>query len=87
MELSAEDKAEAGTSAAPVETVNVEIADGVIRNKPQEVFKEAKQAVDLTQAEVIRRGGPRYQRTKEYRPHAATSRCPRRRPCRIASYL
>jgi electron transfer flavoprotein alpha subunit len=39
------DKAEAGASAAAVETVNVEIADGVIRNKPQEVFKEAKQAV------------------------------------------
>ena len=47
------DKVEAGASAAPVETLNVEIADGVIRNKPQEVFKEAKQAVDLTQAEVI----------------------------------
>ncbi len=47
------DKVEAGASAAPVETVNVEIADGVVRNKPQEVFKEAKQAVDLTQAEVI----------------------------------
>jgi electron transfer flavoprotein alpha subunit len=47
------DKVEAGTSAAPVETVNVQIADGVIRNKPQEVFKEAKQAVDLTQAEII----------------------------------
>jgi electron transfer flavoprotein alpha subunit len=47
------DKAEAGASAAPVESVNVDIADGVIRNKPQEVFKEAKQAVDLTQAEVI----------------------------------
>jgi len=46
------DKAEAGAAAA-VETVNVEIADGVIRNKPQEVFKEAKQAVDLTQAEII----------------------------------
>ena len=47
------DQAEAGASAAAVETVNVDIADGVIRNKPQEVFKEAKQAVDLTQAEVI----------------------------------
>ncbi len=47
------DKVEAGASAAPVETVNVDIADGVIRNKPQEVFKEAKQAVDLTQAEII----------------------------------
>src|SRR5271168_3259863 len=41
------DKAEAGAGPAPVETVSVEIADGVIRNKPQEVFKEAKQAVDL----------------------------------------
>src|SRR5215467_10904600 len=47
------DKAEAGASAAPVETVNVDIDDGVVRNKPQEVFKEAKQAVDLTQAEII----------------------------------
>jgi electron transfer flavoprotein alpha subunit len=47
------DKVEAGTSAAPVETVNVNIPDGVVRNKPQEVFKEAKQAVDLTQAEII----------------------------------
>ena len=33
--------------------MNAEIADGVIRNRPQEIFKEAKQAVDLTQAEVI----------------------------------
>jgi electron transfer flavoprotein alpha subunit len=47
------DKAEAGSAAAPVETVSVEIADSIIRNKPQEVFKEAKQAVDLTQAEII----------------------------------
>ncbi len=47
------DKVEAGAAAAPVETVNVEIADNVMRNKPQAVFKEAKQAVDLTQAEII----------------------------------
>ena len=47
------DKVEAGAAPAPVETVNVDIADGVVRNKPQEVFKEAKQAVDLTQAEII----------------------------------
>jgi electron transfer flavoprotein alpha subunit len=47
------DKAEAGASAAAVENVTVEIDDGVIRNKPQAVFKEAKQAVDLTQAEII----------------------------------
>src|SRR5271170_6446431 len=47
------DRVEAGAAAAPVETVNVEIADGIIRNQPQEIFKEAKQAVDLTQAEII----------------------------------
>lgn len=47
------DKAEAGATAAPAESVKVEIADGAIRNRPQEVFKEAKQAVDLTQAEII----------------------------------
>jgi electron transfer flavoprotein alpha subunit len=47
------DKVEAGAVPAPVETINVEVPDGVVRNKPQEVFKEAKQAVDLTQAEII----------------------------------
>jgi electron transfer flavoprotein alpha subunit len=47
------DQVEAGATAAPVETVNVDIPTDVVRNKPQEVFKEAKQAVDLTQAEII----------------------------------
>ena len=48
------DKVEPGSSpAGRVETVSVDIADNAVRNKPQEVFKEAKQAVDLTQAEVI----------------------------------
>src|ERR1700750_3063895 len=47
------DQVEPGAAAAPIATLNIEIADGVVRNKPQEVFKEAKQAVDLTQAEVI----------------------------------
>ena len=47
------DKTEAGATPAPVDTVNVQIGDGVVRNRPQEVFKEAKQAVDLTQAEII----------------------------------
>ena len=46
------DKAESG-AAAPVETVSVDVSDKVIRNKPEAPFKEAKQAVDLTQAEVI----------------------------------
>jgi electron transfer flavoprotein alpha subunit len=47
------DRVEPGTSAAPVEILRVEIGDDVTRNRPQEVFKEAKQAVDLTQAEII----------------------------------
>jgi electron transfer flavoprotein alpha subunit len=47
------DQVAEGATAAPIETVNVEIADGVVRNKPQEIFKEAKQAVDLTQAQII----------------------------------
>jgi len=42
-----------GSAPAPVETVAADVPDGVVRNKPQEVFKEAKQAVDLTQAEII----------------------------------
>ncbi len=45
------DKAEAGS--ATVETVSVEIGEGVIRTRPEAPFKEAKQAVDLTQAEII----------------------------------
>ncbi|HLJ85832.1 MAG TPA: electron transfer flavoprotein subunit alpha/FixB family protein [Candidatus Angelobacter sp.] len=47
------DQAAAGASAAPVETVNAEIGDKVIRTHPEAPFKEAKQAVDLTQAEII----------------------------------
>lgn len=47
------DKVESGASPAPVESVPVDIPENAVRNKPQEVFKEAKQAVDLTQAEII----------------------------------
>src|SRR6266404_1114296 len=47
------DKVESGTNAAPVETVYLEVPAETVRNKPHEVFKEAKQAVDLTQAEII----------------------------------
>ena len=47
------DQVEAGTSPAPVETVQADVPASALRNKPGEVFKEAKQAVDLTQAEII----------------------------------
>ena len=45
------DMAEAGT--APVETLHVTVPDGVIRVQPHEIFKEAKQSVDLSQSESI----------------------------------
>lgn len=47
------DQAQAGAASAAIETVNVEVPAGVIRNQPEDVFKEARQAVDLTQAEII----------------------------------
>ncbi|HWY67767.1 MAG TPA: electron transfer flavoprotein subunit alpha/FixB family protein [Terriglobales bacterium] len=47
------DKVEIGTSAAPVEKVPAQVDGAAIRVKPLDIFKEAKQAVDLTQAEII----------------------------------
>src|SRR4051812_296273 len=47
------DKVELGASAAPIEKVAAQVDSSAIRVKPLEVFKEAKQAVDLTQAEII----------------------------------
>ncbi len=45
------DMAEAGI--APVETLHVTVPDGVIRVQPHGIFKEAKEAVDLSQSESI----------------------------------
>jgi len=45
------DQAEAGS--APIETVHVTVPDGVVRVQAHEIFAEAKQAVDLSQSEVI----------------------------------
>src|SRR5256714_7040400 len=47
------DKAEAAAAPATVETVPAKVDSAAIRTKPHEWFKEAKQAVDLTQAEII----------------------------------
>ncbi len=47
------DRAQDGPSPAPVETVTAAIADGAIRSKSEVPFKEAKQAVDLSQAQII----------------------------------
>jgi len=48
-----EDAVRRGAAAAPVSTVAAEITPDQIRSTPGERFREAKQAVDLTQAEVI----------------------------------
>src|SRR3954465_667814 len=47
------DKVEMGTNPAPIEKVTAQVDAAAIRVKPLEIFKEAKQAVDLTQAEII----------------------------------
>ncbi len=47
------DQVQAGSAAAPVETVQATVDAAKIRTKPEAPFKEAKAAVDLTQAEII----------------------------------
>ncbi len=47
------DLVERGAAKAPVRAVSVELKAEQIRTKPMELFREAKQAVDLTQAPVI----------------------------------
>jgi electron transfer flavoprotein alpha subunit len=47
------DAAARGASAAPLRKADVAIDAGAIRQKPEAPFKEAKQAVDLSQAERI----------------------------------
>ena len=42
-----------GSAPAEIRAVPVEVGSGVIRQRPDAPFKEAKQAVDLTQAEKI----------------------------------
>src|SRR5208282_2684443 len=42
-----------GSGKAPVKSVSVELKPEQIRTKPLELFREAKQAVDLTQAPIL----------------------------------
>ena len=48
-----EDSVERGASAAKITPAAIELVAGSIRAKPGERFREAKQAVDLTQAQII----------------------------------
>jgi len=47
------DQAARGASPAPITAVAVELKPEQIRSKPLELFREAKQAVDLTQAPIL----------------------------------
>ncbi|HVP44626.1 MAG TPA: electron transfer flavoprotein subunit alpha/FixB family protein [Terriglobales bacterium] len=47
------DQVQPGSAGAPVETVQAGVDAAQIRTKPEAPFKEAKAAVDLTQAEII----------------------------------
>jgi electron transfer flavoprotein alpha subunit len=47
------DAVKRGAAAAPVRKADITVDAGAIRQKPEAPFKEAKQAVDLTQAERI----------------------------------
>ena len=47
------DAAQRGSAAAPVKTLAVTIDESQLRQKPEAPFQEAKQAVDLSQAERI----------------------------------
>jgi len=47
------DLAAQGSSPAPVTPLSVELKPDQIRTKPLELFREAKQAVDLTQAPIL----------------------------------
>jgi electron transfer flavoprotein alpha subunit len=47
------DRAEASTQPAPVQSLAVDLSGVSLRTRPLEKFQEAKQAVDLTQAERI----------------------------------
>ena len=47
------DQLAAGTGKAPVRSLSVSLDAAQIRTRPLELFQEAKQAVDLSQAEVI----------------------------------
>jgi electron transfer flavoprotein alpha subunit len=47
------DQAARGSAAAPVRSMDADVAAGGIRQKPEPPFQQAKQAVDLSQAERI----------------------------------
>ncbi len=47
------DLAAKGASKSPVKSISVELKPEQIRTKPLELFREAKQAVDLTQAPIL----------------------------------
>ncbi len=79
------DLAEAGS--APVENVTAAVAEGSPRVTPHEVFQEAKQAVDLSQAEVIVAVGRGIKEQKNVALAEELAAAAGRRACGIAAHL
>ncbi|HET9179451.1 MAG TPA: electron transfer flavoprotein subunit alpha/FixB family protein [Terriglobia bacterium] len=48
-----EDSVQQGVASAKITSVPIDIPPGAVRTRPQEKFREARQAVDLSQAEII----------------------------------
>ena len=72
---------------APVKPVTVDLKPEQIRTKPLELFREAKQAVDLTQAPLLVAIGRGHQGTREYSHGGETRKGARRGDGRIAADL
>jgi electron transfer flavoprotein alpha subunit len=86
------DAAARGASAAPLRKADVAIDAGAIRQKPEAPFKEAKQAVDLSQAErivAVGRGikGQEHLKIAEQLAHAMGAELAASRPICDAGWL
>ena len=86
------DAAARGASAAPLRKADVAIDAGAIRQKPEAPFKEAKQAVDLSQAErivAVGRGikGQEHVKIAEQLAHAMGAELAASRPICDAGWL
>ena len=71
----------------PVNKVSVELKPEQIRTKPLELFKEAKSAVDLTQAPIIVVRRPRHQSAGKHPASRSARQSHRRGNRRVAPHL
>ena len=82
-----EDSVGEGAAPAKITSVPTTLSADKIRTKPGERFREAKQAVDLSQAEIIVCGRPRHQGSREHRTGQETGGSTGRRNRRFPPHL